>query len=173
MVVGSACSCRLRAVEASDVDVMYLWENDPDVWCVSGAASPISRDALVRFVSGAAGDLYAERQMRLIVDVEGVAVGAVDIYDFDPQHMRFGIGILIYAPEHRRRGYARAAVDAVVEYAQRSLGLKQVWAMVAADNEGSVALFESCGFVRCGTRKSWLRRGADYVDVHDYQRILM
>ncbi len=173
MAVVAAECCRLRAVEASDVEVMYLWENDPDVWRVSGTVAPISHDALVRFVSGASGDLYAERQLRLIVDVEGVAVGAVDIYDFDPQHLRFGIGILIYAPEHRRRGYARAAVEAVVEYARCGLGVKQVWASVAADNEGSLALFEACGFERCGVRRAWLRRGAEYVDVYDYQRILM
>lgn len=165
--------CRLRALEPSDVDMLYLWENDPEVWRVSGTVAPLSYERLCSFVQEQSYDIYATRQMRLVVEAEGVAVGTVDIFDFDPQHLRFGVGVLIYAQENRRRGYARAALEAVAGYAREVLGLKQIWASVASDNVASVALFESLGFERCGLRRDWLRRGAEYVDVYEYQLLLI
>jgi diamine N-acetyltransferase len=165
--------CRLRALEPSDVDMLYLWENDPEVWRVSGTVAPLSYERLCSFVQEQNYDIYATRQMRLVVEAEGVAVGTVDIFDFDPQHLRFGVGVLIYAQENRRRGYARAALEAVAGYAREVLGLKQIWASVASDNVASVALFESLGFERCGLRRDWLRRGAEYVDVYEYQLLLI
>lgn len=172
MLALDAHICTLRAVEPSDVEVMYLWENDPDVWHVSGTVAPLSRESLIRFVDEQQYDIYAMRQMRLIIDVEGVAVGAIDLYDFDPRHRRLGIGILVYAPEMRRRGYARAAIDAVARYAHHHLGLHQIWATMAVDNLPSIALFESCGFVRSAQRREWLYTPEGYVDEVEYQLLL-
>jgi diamine N-acetyltransferase len=168
-----AGACRLRALEPSDIELMYIMENDPEVWRVSGTLAPISRERIAAFIEEQNYDIYATRQMRLVVEAEGVAVGTVDIFDFDPQHLRFGVGVLIYAQENRRRGYARAALEAVAGYAREVLGLKQIWASVASDNEASEALFESLGFERCGLRRDWLRRGAEYVDVYEYQLLLI
>ena len=167
-----ASNCRLRALEPEDVDLLYIWENDVEVWRVSGTMAPLSYDMLQRFVQEQNYDLCTTRQMRLMVDVEGRAVGTVDIFDYDPQHQRFGIGVLIYAADDRRRGYARAAVEAVVRYARSVLGLRQVWVQISADNVPSILLFESLGFDRCAHRRDWLRCGREYVDVYDYQLLL-
>lgn len=163
-----AAKCRLRALEPSDVELLYIWENDPEVWRVSGTLAPLSLERIARFIEEQNYDIYATRQMRLIVDVEGVVVGSVDIFDFDPSNRRFGIGILIYSHE-RRQGYARAAIEATLRYGVEVLGVKQVWASIAADNEPSIALFESCGFEQCGCRRAWLRMPEGFVDQLEYQ----
>ena len=165
--------CRLRAVEPTDVEVMYLWENDVEVWRVSGTTAPLSREQLLNFIEQQRYDIYATRQMRLIIEVEGIAVGALDLFDFDPQHARVGIGILIYAQEQRRKGYARAAIEAVKSYGRTTLCLHQLWATVAEDNLPSIALFEGCGFKCCGTRREWLRQpNGEFLDERFYQLIL-
>ena len=162
--------CRLRALEPSDVELLYLWENDPEVWRVSGTLAPLSLERIARFVEEQSYEILATRQMRLIVEVEGVAVGSVDIYEYDPINRRFGLGILIYA-ERRRQGYARAAIEAVGRYGVETLGIKQMWASIAEDNEASILLFESCGFAQCGRRRAWLRRPSGFVDQLEYQLI--
>ena len=173
MVIATALpSCRLRALEPSDIELMYLWENDPEVWRVGGTTSPLSLHRLAQFVEEQSYDLYATKHMRLIIEAEGIAVGTLDIVDFDPQHLRFGIGILVYAPEARGKGYAHAAIEAVKTYARETLALKQIWASVAEDNRASIALFEGCGFELCGRRKAWLRRHDSYTDQLEYQCIL-
>lgn len=156
-------------MEPSDIDKIYLWENDPEVWRVSGTTAPLSLQRIAQFIEEQNYDLYATRQMRLVIECDGTAVGTLDIVDFDPQHLRFGIGILIYAPESRRKGCARAAIEAIKKYARNTLVVKQIWASIAADNRASIALFEGCGFTLCGTRKAWLRTHQGYVDQLEYQ----
>lgn len=164
--------CTLRAIELSDIEQLYVWENDPEVWRVSGSTSPVSRERLFRFIEEQSYDIYATHQMRLIIESEGMAIGSIDIFDFDPQNLRFGIGILIYAGEHRRQGFACAAIEAIKEYGRDILGVKQIWASVAEDNAPSIALFEKCGFELCGIRKAWLRRGESYIAQREYQLLL-
>lgn len=164
--------CLLRAMEPYDVEQLYIWENDPEVWRISGSTAPLSRERLMRFIEEQSYDIYATRQMRLVVECEGVAVGSLDIFDFDPQHLRFGVGILIYDPSHRRQGYARSVIEQVKLYGRETLGVHQIWANVAADNVASRQLFEQCGFEQCGCRREWLRRGETFVDEIEYQYII-
>lgn len=166
------CNIRLRALEPSDLEVLYIWENDPDVWRVSGTLSPISRERLAHFIEEQSYDIYTTRQMRLIIEAEGMIVGSLDIFDFDPQHRRLGIGILIYEDDYRRKGYAKEVITEVVKYGRNTLDLKQIWATIAVDNIASIALFESCGFTKCAHRKEWLNRGGEFIDELEYQLIL-
>ena len=105
--------CRLRALEPSDLDALYGWENDTDVWRVSGTLAPFSRHVLSRLIEEQQFDIYATRQMRLVVEsLAGEMVGAVDLFEFDPHNRRAGVGIIIDAA-HRRKGYALAALRAL------------------------------------------------------------
>lgn len=164
--------CLLRAIEPYDIESLYLWENDAEVWRVSGSLAPVSRERLMRFIEEQSYDIYATRQMRLIIEREGVPIGTLDIVDFDPQNMRFGIGILIYDTSHRRHGYARSVIESVKRYGRDTLGVHQIWANVAADNGASRQLFEQCGFEQCGCRREWIKRGREFVDELEYQCIL-
>lgn len=164
--------CRLRALEPSDIELMYIMENDPEVWRVSGTLAPISRERIAAFIEEQNYDIYATKQMRLVIDVQGVMVGSVDIFDFDPLNNRFGIGVLVYGVDNRRHGYARMAIEAIMRYGRDTLFVRQIWAGVAADNEASMALFDSCGFERCGCRREWLRRADGYVDEVEFQALL-
>ncbi len=169
-IVGDKCT--LRALEPSDLELLYLWENDTEVWRVSGSCAPVSRERLQHFIEEQSYDIYATRQMRLIIESDGVAIGSLDIVEFDPQNSHFGIGILIYAAENRRMGFARSAIEAIKEYGRTTLFVNQIWASVAEDNKPSIELFRSCNFEQCGLRKAWLRRAEGYVDELEFQCLL-
>ena len=139
---------RLRALEAEDVDLLYVWENDPAVWGVSGTLAPFSRHTLRRFLDEQRFDLYAARQLRLVVEtLDGRAVGLVDLFEFEPVDLRAGIGILIHGAGDRGRGFASDALDVLCRYARQVLGLHQLWCSVAPDNAASLTLFRRAGFV--------------------------
>lgn len=159
-------------MEPSDLELLYLWENDTEVWRVSGSCGPVSRERLQHFIEEQNYDIYATRQMRLIIESNGMAIGTLDIIDFDPQNSRFGIGILIYANENRRMGFARSAIEAIKEYGRTTLFVNQIWASVAEDNIASLELFRRCGFEECGRRKAWLRREEGYVAEVEFQCLL-
>lgn len=162
---------RLRALEPADLELLYLWENDPEIWRVSETIAPMSREVLLKLISDQKYDLYASRQMRLMIDVDNVSVGCVDLFNFEPLHRRFGVGILIYADEHRRRGYASRVIEQVKDYAHNILDLKQIWVNINEDNPASIALFESCGFVLSARRKEWINRAGKFIDELEYQYI--
>ncbi len=164
---------RLRAVEPEDIELMYRWENDCSVWEVSGTLVPFSRHTLRRFLDEQQFDLTQTGQQRFIIENEaGRAVGAVDLFNFDPMNERAGIGILIADEEDRRHGYARDAVQTLCRYGREVLGLHQLWCNVAVGNRASRDLFHSCGFEEIGTKRDWLRRPDGWEDEVSLQKIL-
>ena len=64
---------------------------------------------------------------------------------------------LAVAPVFRRRGTARALVEAVAAEAQRR-GAKTLFLEVATDNPGAIALYETAGFSRAGLRRAYYAR---------------
>ena len=163
---------RLRALEAEDVDLLYVWENDPAVWGVSGTLAPFSRHTLRRFLDVLRFDLYAARQLRLVVEtLDGRAVGLVDLFEFEPVDLHAGVGILIHGAGDRGRGFASDALDVLCRYAQQVLGLHQLWCSVAPDNAASLALFRRAGFVECGRKREWRRTPDGWADELLLQKI--
>ena len=163
---------RLRALEAEDVDLLYVWENDPAVWGVSGTLAPFSRHTLRRFLDEQRFDLYAARQLRLVVEtLDGRAVGLVDLFEFEPVDPRAGIGILIHGAGDRGRGFASDALDVLCRYARQVLGLHQLWCSVAPDNAASLTLFRRAGFVECGRKREWRRTPDGWADELLLQKI--
>ena len=108
---------RLRALEPGDIELMYAWENDTEIWGVSGTLAPFSRHTLERFIEGQQFDIFQTRQQRLIIETpEGLPVGALDLFDLDPVNLRAGVGILIHDTAQRGKGYAADAVETVCSY---------------------------------------------------------
>ena len=164
--------CRLRALEPEDLDAMYGWENDTDSWRVSGTVAPFSRHVLSRLIDEQQFDIYATRQMRLVIEtLDGSAVGAVDMFEFDPQNLRAGVGIIV-APPYRNQGFALDALQTLERYVRDVLRMHQLWCSVGADNEASLALFRKAGYAECGRRKEWILTPNGAIDEVLMQKIL-
>src|SRR5690554_3491762 len=146
----------LRPLEPEDVELLYRWENNIKLWELSNTRTPFSKYILTQYINNSSKDIYELKQLRLIIENwQKNPVGAIDLFDFDPWHMRAGVGILIHNTEDRHRGYASDALAALADYAGHSLGLKQLYANIASDNEDSIRLFERAGFEQSGVKKYW------------------
>ena len=58
----------LRALEPEDVELLYGWENDSDLWQVSNTLAPFSKYVLTQFIESQMQDIYQTRQMRLVIE---------------------------------------------------------------------------------------------------------
>lgn len=153
---------RLRAMEPEDLDALYRIENDRDVWDVGENNVPYSRYILHDYIANASADIYADKQVRMVVEnEEGQLVGVADVVNFCPSHARAEVSIVI-CREHRNKGYARAAIRQIMEYALRTLHLHQLYAVVREDNMPSLNLFSSLGFKSKMVLEDWLFDGKDY-----------
>lgn len=162
----------LRALEPEDLDFLYTLENDPSVWEVSGTLVPYSRKVLSLYLEGAHRDIYEVKQLRLaICTLDGTCVGLIDLFDFDPRHLRAGIGIVIAEGEARNKGYGSEALALLCRYGFKVLGLHQLYAGVGAANEASLRLFRKQGFRETGTRVDWIRTANGFENEILFQKI--
>ncbi|MDE6309286.1 MAG: GNAT family N-acetyltransferase [Muribaculaceae bacterium] len=164
---------RLRAIEPTDIDAIFRWENDSRLWSTGSAVAPFSRKQVWDYVSNYTADPYASGELRLmIVDAKsGDPLGMIDITNFDPVNRRGQVGIMVDIA-HQRLGVARNALELLAEYARDRLGMHQLWAIIPAENIASRALFEQNGYAIEGHLRSWLRVGREYRDAYFYHRFL-
>ena len=162
----------LRCAEPEDAERIFRWENDRDIWRVSGTHTPYSRFQIEQFLL-ADNDIAAQKQLRLMIDLtdNGTTIGCIDIYDYDAVNSRAGLGILI-DKDYRQQGYAKAALALCVEYLFKDLLLHQVYCSIDETNTESQQLFVGQGFELCGRRMDWLKTAEGYLNVLEYQRIL-
>lgn len=148
----------LRSPEPADIDFIFKIENDQSLWHLSNTLTPFSRFDLEQFVMLSDKDIYVAKQARFIIEKEEGAltktIGAIDIFDFEPQHKRAGLGIMLLENE-RGQGYAGIALDILIEYSFSILGLHQLYCNIEEDNEKSLKLFQNKGFRVVGRKEAW------------------
>jgi diamine N-acetyltransferase len=165
----------LRAPEPADIEIIFRWENDMRIWHLGNTLAPYSRFAIEQFVLNTDNDIFASKQLRLMIDwhttaAETNTIGSIDLYDFDPFHKRAGIGILI-DESSRRHGFATEALKLLTEYCFNTLNLHQLYCNIEQSNENSIRLFTKAGFILCGSKKEWLFREGKWTDELMYQLI--
>lgn len=162
---------RLRAPEPADLDALYLLENDTSLWQFGSTTTPLSRFALRDFIERCSEPVFDTRQLRLVIERKEDAqlIGTIDLYDFDPQHRRAGVGVCIDG-RFQRQGYATGALEILKSYCFEILNLHQIYAFVPEKNLPSLSLFCRCGFVQTGVLTDWLirRNVAENVVVLQY-----
>lgn len=165
----SAENISLRALEPGDLDFLYELENDTSVWEVSNTVAPFSKYILQKYLENAAADVYETRQLRFVIEAHGHgAVGAIDLFDFEPQHLRAGVGISVLA-SFRQKKYGSEALHLLKAYTRNYLNLHQLYCSIPSDNYSSLQLFQKAGFVECGIKKDWLKTPEGWKDVIEFQ----
>jgi len=161
---------KLRALEPEDLAFLFDSENNEANWKVSGTQVPFSKYILKQYLESSHKDIYEAKQLRLVITSidDTLVMGMIDLFDFDPQHKRAGVGILI-KDSFREQGIASEALQVLISYAFHYLDLHQLYANVTTDNKTSMHLFEKHGFKRIGIKKDWIYTNATYIDEASYQ----
>jgi len=156
---------KLRAPEPDDTDILYEWENDPEIWLVSNTFTPFSKYFLGKYIRNSHHDIYHEKQLRLMIELKEneKPIGTIDIFDFDPYHSRAGVGILISSKEDRNKGYASETLKLIINYLSEVLSLHQIYCNIPENNEASLKLFKDNGFKIVGEKKEWLKTSEGWI----------
>jgi len=155
----------LRALEPEDLDFLFQIENNESFWEVSHTQNPFSKFILKQYLENAHLDIYEAKQLRLIIEDSQTKkqIGMIDMFDFNPQHKRAGIGILI-TPKEQKKGYASKSIDLLIKYSFNFLGLHQLYANITSDNTKSIHLFTKHKFQKIGIKKDWIFSQGTYKD---------
>lgn len=152
----------LRALELKDINLLYGWENDTMLWEVSNTKAPFSKHSLQQYLEVAHYDIYTTKQLRLVIqNKHQIPVGLIDLFDFEPYHLRVGVGIFVHK-DFENKGHASEALGLLKKYAAQVLGLHQMYANIQNKNEKSLALFQKQGFVPVAIKRDWLKTAAGW-----------
>jgi diamine N-acetyltransferase len=164
---------KLRAPDLTDLDVIYKWENDTELWYLSQTQIPFSRFDVEQFILQGNHDLYTEKQFRFMIEtkLDQKIVGAIDLFDFDPKNKRAGIGILI-DKDYRELGLGSQALGLLIDYAKDVLNLHQLYCNILMSNLVSLHLFKKKHFQEIGVKKDWIFIKGKYHDEVVLQLIL-
>ena len=163
---------KLRALEAEDLEFLFKAENNSLFWEASSSQTPFSKYILNKYLENSHQDIYEAKQLRLVIVKlkDDQPIGFVDLFDFNPQHKRAGIGILI-TKEFQNKGYANTTLKLFIDYVFNHLNLHQIYANIVSDNKFSIQLFENLLFCKIGLKKEWILSDGKYKDVIIYQLI--
>lgn len=163
----------LRAVEPADADMMFRAENDESNFTYGTYTAPYSRESLLEYALAYRAEPLETGELRMVVDMDGFAVGILDLYEIDAVAGHAFVSIFIL-PEYRRRGYALEALDLAARYASEILPLTSLGVRVAGNNKGSLALFRKAGYRECGCLRRWIKipHAGGMQDVYLFQKLL-
>ncbi|HRS53955.1 MAG TPA: GNAT family N-acetyltransferase [Bacteroidales bacterium] len=164
----------LRAPEPSDIDLLYNWENDTDVWRISNTIAPYSKFTIENYIINNSQDVFTTQQVRFMIDTNNhpiATIGTIDLFDFDPLNKRAGIGILIIK-QYREKGYAFETLNIIENYAKNFLNLHQLYCNILENNIASIKLFEKIGYLKTGVKKDWLLHDDKWIAELFFQKIL-
>jgi RimJ/RimL family protein N-acetyltransferase len=157
---------RLRAVEPSDAEAFFTWNQDSEmgrnldqVWV------PTSRESVNRWVEEEAirkkGEDDAFRWV--IENGAGEFVGSIDTHHCDRRTGTFQYGVAVRR-EHQRKGYATETILMVLRYFFEELRYQKVMVHVHSDNVPSARLHEQLGFQLEGRLRRTVYTGGQYWD---------
>lgn len=160
----------LRPFRASDADDCFAFLSDRETCYLDGGYEPYT-EKNERFWK--LMDIFASGEGRYMLELkeENKVVGVLHLFPDDRRAVEtVEIGYVI-APDCRRRGYAREAVEAVMDHLFRETDTELITAGAAVCNGPSIAMLEKLGFVREGIiRKGFFVPGQGAVDMVSFYR---
>jgi RimJ/RimL family protein N-acetyltransferase len=157
---------KLRAIEPSDAETYFQWNQDSErarnlsfVWPPTSLAS-VRAWAEEQSQKKLENDAYHW----VIENLEGVPVGSIATHDCNRRNGTFSYGVDVVR-EHQRKGYASDAIRLVLKYYFEELGYQKANIGVFSYNTASLHLYERLGFQREGRQRRMLFSKGVYFDL--------
>jgi len=162
---------KLRALEPEDLELLYVWENNPMLWAVGNSRQPYSRYNLKQYILKSDLDVYENKQLRfMIIDKsDNKAVGTVDLFDFDIHNSRIALGLFI-DEKSQGKGFATEALHLTENYVFNFLKINQLYCHIAETNIASRTMFEKEGYENGAILKKWIKTIGGFENIIVFQR---
>ena len=156
----------LRAIEATDIDALHHWNNDPEIQNnLGGWHFPTSRASVEKWVGSFRID---STDQRFIIEAEGHgAVGMANLVQINWKDRNGFHGMLIGDRNLHGRGIGASVVSAIMRYAFEELGLERIDTTIVEYNAASLKLYlQKCGWVEEGRKaRAIYRQGRFWTNV--------
>ncbi|MHA2602458.1 MAG: GNAT family N-acetyltransferase [Candidatus Thorarchaeota archaeon SMTZ1-83] len=158
----------LRALEESDIDSMLLYWNTWELRRTIGVPLPRSRAAMEDWLVGASKtDPWKDGELNLAITEKrsGEFLGFAVLRAIRSPHNRGRLGISIYNPQNRSKGYGTDATRVLLWIAFHILCLRSISLDTFPHNERAIRAYRKCGFKRVGLLRKTEFMDGEYCDL--------
>ena len=157
----------LRPIEEGDVPALFPLINDADVAASMLSSSyPYPEHEFREFVKKAleAMERRERYEMAITLKETGLPIGAVRFFHIAWEHLRTEMGYWL-GKEYWGHGYMSEAVQRMVRFGIRDLGLEKAYDYCFTDNAASIRVLEKTGFRQEGYIRHGVKKGDGFHDV--------
>jgi len=147
----------LRPAQVSDLEDILGWVNSGVTKNIAKFDHPITKEEEYQFLKKITN---SDTDKLYLISHEGTPVGQIGLHDIDWKARHARLAVMI-SPEHQRKGYARKAIEQVLDIGFENFGLRKIWLKVFEENDAARRLYTRCGFKEDGIlRDHYLLRGS-------------
>lgn len=99
----------------------------------------------------------------MAIYASGLLVGFL-VYGVDPEDGEYWLIALLIDERYQRNGYARSAIQELIQHLQRQYRCRKLTLGHRRDNREAESLYESLGFKEVGETKSEIIRSIEFTD---------
>lgn len=132
-------SVELRRASLDDYERLYRWRKDSSQYFFSPPPAPEEHSRWLQ-------NNYQDNTQHIFIILAPNPVGTISLYHVDRLHRRAEYGRFIVERDSRGKGYGRAALGLVLQYAFAALDLNRVYGEILYDNQAGLAIAHGCGF---------------------------
>jgi RimJ/RimL family protein N-acetyltransferase len=157
---------RLRALEPSDAEALYRWNEDPAVlqWMVNDYP-----DSLAQLTKRLGEDRPRNSYDKLILCIETLAdrtpIGVIALTDAEPENGRAELDVYVGEASYRNGGYGTDAIRVICRYGFDQMRLHGISLWVVPENESARHVYKKLGFVEEGRERERFRRDGRWYDL--------
>ncbi|MDA0781064.1 MAG: GNAT family N-acetyltransferase [Rickettsiales bacterium] len=104
-------------------------------------------------------------EKHFVIDIDGGLVGSIGIINIDKHKGELGYWL---TDKHFGKGIMTKAINEMVRYCTKDIGLKRIFAPVLPHNKASARVLEKNGFELEGTLKKYFKKDGNYIDALAY-----
>ncbi|MDF1538310.1 MAG: GNAT family protein [Candidatus Thorarchaeota archaeon] len=159
---------KVRAIEMDDLDILMKYLNDLDTKRFLGSALPRSRKAEEQWLEGSStADPWKDGRIQLAVEDKktGKFLGTVSLFDISKQNRHAELGIALWNPEGRDKGYGTDTMNVLLWIGFHILGLNNIYLYALSSNTRAIHVYEKVGFKHIGVFREMLYSMGKFQDV--------
>jgi len=140
------------------------WYGDSEIWhLTSWAPSPMNRPSVEK--------LFEDRELSPVDDSfaihvkeEDEPVGVISLMNISDANESAELSIIVGHPDDRHQGYGTEAIELLLGYAFKELGLNRVGLSAFEFNDEAIAAYEKLGFAVEGRYRQAIKRNSRFYD---------
>lgn len=162
----------LRATELGDAEQIFAMRSSADVMKYIPRPLSTTLDEAIEYINSLNERMTDKECINWSITLKesGQMIGTIGFYRMKLEHYRAEAGYMLL-PEYQGKGYVPEALNGILDFGFKQMGLHSVEALIDPENYGSMKVLEKCGFVKEAHFKENEFYNGKFIDTVIYSKL--